>query len=138
MLTAKRSCSVVAICFLAACASSRPPLVAPSSLEVDPMVDFVEIPLKACPGYSFDFALSERGLRRLLTNDIRAQHEHALALATCQTRTEIAEAQAAFAIDAAKTADWWSRNGLLIGVIGGFITGGVVGVVVGGVVTRVR
>ncbi len=102
------------------------------------MLDLVEIPIGACPGHAFDFALSERGLRGLLADDIRITRDHAVAMANCQTRAEIAEARAATAMKAAKEADWWSRNGLLVGVVSGFITGGVAGALVGVISTKVR
>ncbi len=109
-----RRCLLVLV--LSSCASDRRPVVAASSLAADPMLDLVEIPTGACPGYAFDFALSERGLRGLLADDIRIQRDHAAALAHCQTRAEIAEARAESAVAAAKAADWWQRYGPIVAV----------------------
>lgn len=59
----------------------------------------------------------------MLRVDIEKEAACRRQIADAETKAQIANAMAERAIDAAKKADWWSRWGLAIGILGGLTIG---------------
>ncbi len=113
-----------------ACAASKPPLAAPSSLSVDPLSEVVAVPSGACPGMGDHFAMSANAVRQLLLNMEQTDTDHALAMQKCGGERQLAEQRQKQAEDAAEANAAW-RTWAPVGGVVAFIIGAVVGGVVG-------
>lgn len=109
-----------------ACAANKPPPVAASLPQVDPLAEVIAIPPGTCLGLDDHFALSTNAVRHLLVNMAETDNRHAVELAKCSGRARAAETRARVAEEAAEEGEMWRRWGPIVGASIGLIVGAAV------------
>ena len=110
MLT-KQKRSVLLACFfgVAACASSKPPLPAPSSLWVEPELALRDIDEAKYPEFPDGYFISRTGLQLHLEQDLADQQAHDLAVNTLNGVIRGLEQRVKTTIEDASRNAWWAR-----------------------------
>ena len=110
-------------CVISCAARSKPVSVAPESAPiVDPLADIVAIPPGLCPGLDDHYALTTNAVRQLLIYDREIETQHRLEMLDVKGDLALAELQRDRALEESKSAGWFAKWGLLVGLAGGLIT----------------